>query len=396
MADATNSTDSPNLLDRWLAPKRAPGARSGDPSSTLILGSDGWRPMVKPAKNPQADAEFQAALKLFQLGNFAESEKQFAKIAKDRKGTPWGETGQYYLAETQYQRKNYVHAHDSFERLLKDYVATDYRDKAVSREFAIAQLWMLQDDPKAPKDKLIPWYGHFTGGLPLIDVQGSLLQALEHVRQNDPKGPLADRASLEIADHYMKHRDYESASMYYDQFIMEYPKSPFLQQVQLAAIDARMKGYLGPDYDASGLEKAREGVRKTMKTFPERQEGFEKLYHTLDVINAQEAEKTFKDGMYYKRVGKVASAEYYFGKIPQRWPNSEWALKAKTELAQLAKMPRKPSKPSKIIIPPGSIDPFGSTGRGMGGMGMGMGGMGMGMGGMGMGGMGMGGMGGMM
>ena len=43
-------------------------------------------------------------------------------------------------------------------------------------------------------------------------------------------------------------------------------------------------------------------------------------------------------------------------------------FQAKTELAQLAKMPRTSSKPSKIIIPPGSIDPFGSTGRGMGGM----------------------------
>jgi len=394
MADATNSTDSQNLLDRWLTPKRTPGTGSGDPSSTLILGSDGWRPMVKPAKNPQADAEVQAAVKLFQVGKFAEAEKQFAKIAKDRKATTWGETGQYYLAETQYQRKNFVAAHDNFERLIKDYTsASDYRDKAVSREFAIAQLWMLQEDPKAPRDKLIPWYGHFNGGLPLIDTQGSLLQALEHVRQNDPSGPLADRASLEIADHHMRHRDYDTAAMYYDQFMTDYAKSPFLQRVQLAAIDARMKGYLGPDYDASGLEKARDLVRKTIKTFPERQESFEGLFHTLDLINDQEAEKWFKDGMYYKKVGKVPSAEYYFGKIPQRWPNSPWSVKAKTELAQLAKMPRKPSKPSKIIIPPGSIDPFGSTGRGMGGM-PGMGGMGMG--GMGMGGMGMGGMGGMM
>ncbi len=92
---------------------------------------------------------------------------------------------------------------------------------------------------------------------------------------------------------------------------------------------------------------------------------------------------------------KVASAEFYFGKIPQRWPGSPWAVKAKVELAQLAKMPRTQSKPSKIMIPPGSTDPFGNGGGGMGGMGgMGMGGMGMG--GMGMGGMGMGGMGGMM
>jgi hypothetical protein len=137
------------------------------------------------------------------------------------------------------------------------------------------------------------------------------------------------------------------------------------------------------------LEKARELIKRTMQSFPEQQASFEKLYHTLDLINDAEAEKTYKDGIYYKRIGKVASAEFYLGKIPQRWPNSPWAVKAKTELAQLAKLPRKPSKPSKIIIPPGFTDPFGSGG--MGGMGMGMGGMGMG--GMGMGGMGMGGMG---
>jgi outer membrane protein assembly factor BamD (BamD/ComL family) len=388
MADATRSTDTPNLLDRWLTPKQTPGSPigRGDGSSTLVLGSDGWRPMMKPAKNPQADAELQAALKQFQIGKFADAEKQFAKIAKNRKGTPWGESGQYYLAETQYQRKNYVGAHENFERLMKDYTsATDFREKAVAREFAVAQLWMLQDDPKAPRDKRIPWYGHFDGSLPLIDVQGSVLQALEHVRQNDPAGPFADRASFEIAQHHMKHRDYESAAMYYDQFAAEYPRSPLLQQAQHGAIDARLKGYFGPEYDASGLAKAREGIRKTLKTFPERDASFEGLYHQLDVINAQEAEKTFTVGMYYKRVSQVPSAEYYFGKILHRWPDTEWAVKAKTELAQLAKMPRKPSKPSKIVIPPGSIDPFGSTGRGMG---MGPMGMGMGMGGMGMGGMG--------
>jgi TolA-binding protein len=388
MADVTTATDSQNLFDRWLTPRRAPGSKTDEPGSTLILGSDGWRPMVKPPKDPKAEAEFQAALKLFQQGNLAEAEKEFTKIAKDRKGSSWGEDGLYYLAETQFQRREYTAAHDSFEKLHKDYPATSYRDKLVSREYAIAQLWMAQDDPNAPKDKLIPWYGRFDGRLPIIDVQGSVLQALEHVRQNDPDGPLADDASLQIADHHMRHKDYDSAAIYYDQFMTEYPKSPYLQEVQHAAIDARLKGYLGPEYDSSGLEKVRVLVRKTMSTFPERQETFERLYHTLDVVNDAEAEKTFKIGMQYKHIKKISSAEYYFGKIPQRWPNSPWALKAKTELAALAKMPRTASMPKKIIIPPGGVDPFGGTMSGMG-MGMGM----MGMGGMGMGGMGMGGMG---
>jgi len=392
MADASSSMDSQNLFDRWLTPRRSPDAKpDGSASSTLVLGSDGWRPITKPPKDPKADAEVQAALKLFQQGKFAEAEKEYAKIAKNRKGSPWGETAQYYLAETQYQRGKYVDAHDNFEKLHATYPATDYLDKLVSREYAIAQLWTLQDDPKAPKDKLLPWYGHFDGSMPLIDTQGYALKALEHVRHNDPTGPLADDAALQIAEYYMNHHDYESAALYYDQFITEYNKSPYLQKVQHAAIDARLKAYLGPEYDSSGLEKARQLVQKTMKTFPEQQASYEGLYHTLDVINNADAEKIFLTGTYYKRVGKVASAEFYLGKIPQRWPNSPWSVKAKAELAQLAKMPRTPSKPSKIMIPPGSSNMMGG-GMGMGGMGMG----GMGMGGMGMGGMGMGGMGGMM
>ncbi len=393
MADVSGAADSQNFMDRWLAPRRGPISSSDSSGSTLILGSDGWRPVAKPPKDPKAEAEFQAALKLFQQGKLPEAEKEFARIAKNRKGTAYGETGQYYVAETQFQRKKYVDAHDSFEKLHADYPATDYLEKLVSREFEIAHLWLKQSDPKTPPDQVIPWYKRFSGTLPLIDTPGYAVKALEHVRHNDPSGDLADDAAMEIADFYLKHRDYESASIYYDQFLTDHAKSPLLQQVLHSAIEARMKAYLGPEYDGSTLEKARELVKRNMQSFPEQQASFENLYHTLDLINDAEAEKTYKDGMYYKRRGKVASAEFYLGKIPQRWPNSPWAVKAKTELAQLAKLPRKPSKPSKIIIPPGFTDPFssgGMGGMGMGGMGMvGMGGMGMGMGGMGMGGPGM-------
>jgi outer membrane protein assembly factor BamD (BamD/ComL family) len=393
MADAASYSDSQNLLDRWLTPRPDAGANSRDKSSTMILGSDGWRPVVKPARDPVADAEYQAVEKLFQQGRFAEAEKGFAKIAKSRKGSPWGENSQFYLAESQFQQKKYVNAHDSFELLHKDYPANAYMEELVSREYAIAQIWLAQCDPTTPKEKLLPWYNRFTGTLPVIDTAGSGIKALEHVRMNKSDDPLAERASYEMGNYYMKHHDYESASVYYEEFIHDYTKSPLLEEVQHLAIDARMRAYEGPDYDASGLEKARDLVRRTGDAFPERQANFEGLYHTLDLINDAQAEKTFKQAEYYKRVHKVASAEYYFGKIPRRWPNSVWAEKAKGELAQLAKLPRTPSKPTRIIIPPGASDPFGSS-SGMGGMGgMGMGGMGMG--GMGMGGMGMGGMGGM-
>jgi outer membrane protein assembly factor BamD (BamD/ComL family) len=385
MADVTGSAGSDRLLDRWLTPRKSPSGKDPDKSSTLILGSDGWKPMAKPAKDPAAEAEFNAAHTLFEQGKLAEAEKEFARIAKKRKGTPVAEDCLFYLAETQFQRQKFVDAHDSYEKLKKEHPATEHMDKLVSREYEIAQLWFAQADPKAPREKRIPWYGRFDGRLPFIDAQGSALKALEHVRQNDPLGPLADDATMGIAQYYMTHNDYESASIYLEQFLNDHHKSPLLRDAQLAAIDARLKGYRGPDFDAAGLEKARTIIRKTMEDPAIQQTSTsEKLYHTLDVINEAEAEKTYKDGAYYKKIGKVASAEYYLGKLPRRWPNSPWSVKAKADLAELAKLPRTPSKPSRIIIPPGASDPFGGGGMGggMGGMGGpmgGMGGMGMGM-----------------
>src|SRR5262245_35364869 len=131
MADASGGpAASTNLFQRWLTPRGNPTLKSAEPpTSTLVLGSDGWRPLAKPAPDPEADAEFQAALKLFQQGKLEEAEKQFATIAKKRKQTTWGENAQFYVAECQFQREKYVAAHDSYEKLYADYPATNYKDK---------------------------------------------------------------------------------------------------------------------------------------------------------------------------------------------------------------------------------------------------------------------------
>ena len=164
-------------------------ASDGSAPSTLILGSDGWRPIAKTPKDPKADAEFEAAKKLFEQGKFAEAEKA---ICQDRQG-PQGDAlgrdrpvlpGRDAISARKIRRCS----RQLRETLTTIYPATDYREKLVSREFAIAQLWNLQYDPNAPKDKLLPWYRRFDGGLPIIDTSGYALKALEHVRHNDPTG----------------------------------------------------------------------------------------------------------------------------------------------------------------------------------------------------------------
>jgi outer membrane protein assembly factor BamD (BamD/ComL family) len=370
--------DEGSLLTRWISPKKP---KPGDPNlpPALVLGPGGWAPR-KVAPNPEADEELQAAVKLFQQDKLDEAEPAFAKIAKKRKNAPWGEKAQFYLAETQFQRNKLVAAHTSFEELVNTYPGTSYLEKVVAREYVIGEAWLSIYDPNAKPEDQMSWRDRFTGRRPFIDTNGNALSVLEHVRHNDPTGPLSDDAVLQIADYHFMAQDYESATMYYDQLIKDHPKSPYVQRAQLASIDAKMKGYLGPDYDGTGLEEARELVKQTMIMYPERQASTEEpLLHTLDLISDQQAERAFHRAEYYRRTGHVTSAEYYFAMIPYRWPKSPWAGKAKTQLAQLAKLPRKEAEPSKMMASPGGTDPFGGAFGNNGMSGMGMGGMGMGM-----------------
>lgn len=399
------------LLDRWVNPGRSGlGSASGAWDRVLAAvgaGKPGPKAVEDPKVSAAADAEFEQVEQLFRQGDFANAEIGFARIARRRKNTNWGEKALYYLAETQFQRGRYLATTDTLEELAKTYPSTKYLERLAEREYQIAETWLAAASPvaaavqpggadkdkapnanantnaDAPRDDAVrsastdsSWRDKFNGRMPLVDSGGHAVRVFEHVRHHDPTGPLADKAALKIADYYFGLKDYESASMYYDQLIRDHPKSPLLQRALIAGIDAKMRGYYGPDYDGDGLEKAREQIKQALALFPENGELQADLTHRLDLINDQEAERAFRLGSFYQRVSKAAAAEFYYGKVMARWPESPWAEKAKSQMAMLAKMPRTETLPSKIMTRPGSTDPLlnGTPGLGFGGLGQGGGG----------------------
>ena len=163
-APASDKLEEPRtLIQRWLNSKsddtnddNTPKLPTSNSPSTLILGSDGWRPMLKPQKNPEAEKEFDEAHKLFMQGKLNEAETAFTKIAKNRKGTHYGEKSQFYVAEIQYQQKKYVRANDSYEKLFADYPGTELLDKLVSREYSLAQMWLRKVTPRRSPTRSSP------------------------------------------------------------------------------------------------------------------------------------------------------------------------------------------------------------------------------------------------
>ncbi len=415
--DDPTSEPQPKQKDATAEPGTAKG---------LVLGPDGWK-LPKAAKIPEADAEMADAEALYQQGNFSKAESALTKIAKKRKGNQYGEKAQYLIAESLYQRGKLVAARDAYELLIKDYPGTQYLDQLVRREYTIALTWLGQakpatdkpagpdggdkpadpskpgDDPSvtqtaglngptanpmntlrrdtAPPPEVsaaadVSSVGsRFDGRQPLVDTGSHAVKLLENIRLHDPQGPFADDAAIKMADHYKSVGDYEQAAYYFEQVVTDHPKSPLLQKAQRESIECRLKSYIGPEYDGESLEKARNMVKQTMVNFPERRTGAsddkDELYKALDIISEQEAARAFKKAEWFESVRRPTSAEYYYGLVQARWPNSTWAGKAKARVGKLALVPRKEALPSKIMSAPGSGDPYGSAAGGGGMTGMG-------------------------
>lgn len=386
--------DQRGPIARLLTPEHAP-ARANDPEVVQVA--------LPPPSHPEVEEQFRAAENLMQEGKLDEAERLLAGLQrKSERGTlgklfnpldpakpdpkrglfgerkrqsAWGEKALFLLAETQFRRGKLVAANDTLVKLLTQYPGTSYLDQAVQREYDIAVAWLDAINPQSPPEKREQWNDRLTGRLPAIDVSGHALQVLEHVRHHDPTGPLADDAVMRIADHHYQHGAFEEAALYYDQLITDHPKSALLQTAYERTIDAKMKAYEGPDYDVSGLEKAREQIQHATTLFPERRASTsDDLAHKLDLLQDQQAEITFRRGEFYKQTGYPGAAELCFGEVKARWPQSEWASKAEAELQIIAKMPRKKVEPSKIMTRPGAVDPFaGGLGSAAGG-GAGLGG----------------------
>jgi len=384
----------------WLARFLRPQVKASNPNpdSTLILGSNGWSlPVQTP--NPEAEAALKAAGQLVEKGDLAGAEAAYAAILKkhqtkitdpDAVGVAalfakkrikrdwWAQEAQFQMARVQQMRGNLVKANDSYEVLMRDWPGTRHTDEVVQAEYEIAQTWLIAADPDAPAEKQAKLADRFKGKYPLLDLKGNALAVLEHVRHHDSTGPLADKAVLQIADAHYADESYEEAAIHYDQLVTNHPKSPLVQHAQIASIDSKIKSYMGPDYDSDGLEQARETIKQTMTMFPERAVSHsDNLYRTLDLINDQDAERTYKIAEHYQWTGKATAAEFYFSEIPARWPKSPWAKLAKVQLEKVAKMPRKETLPSRIMSLPGSTDPItgGGGAAGLGAMGGSPGGM---------------------
>ncbi len=288
-----------------------------------------WKKMVGRGPNePVARKALADADARFREGDYPQAIKKY-KVAIDRwPDSVIEEDAMWQLAESYFFTDQYPKAEDQYDELVKKYANTKYLDRIAQRQFVIAQYWVALDD-KTHIPTIVP--NLLDRSRPLFDTRGRALKAYDHVRINDPRGPLADDSIMAQANAHFLDRQWLDADYFYGLLRTEYPDSDFLLQAHLLGIQAKLRAYQGPLYEGSSLDEAEILADQVLVQFPDQlsRDEEDRVQDTRAEIAAQQAMRHWRRAEFYAKGKHYSSARVYYAMIARDYP--------KTQLAQAAR-----------------------------------------------------------
>jgi outer membrane protein assembly factor BamD (BamD/ComL family) len=93
-------------------------------------------------------------------------------------------------------------------------------------------------------------------------------ELLIRVQERLPGSRLAERAGIELADHYYRIRELKLAAEAYELFMQNFPLSSYRAKAMQRRVFANIARFKGPRYDAAALADAATLIRRFMSLYP--------------------------------------------------------------------------------------------------------------------------------
>jgi len=151
---------------------------------------------------------------------------------------------------------------------------------------------------------------------------------LEKIDQRWPGSDLAAAALMRKAAYYFDCRQFLEAQHAYQTVVDNYQKNACYERAMLYNGRATHAQYIGPRYDTNCLSEALIRYEQYCQNFPEQAENY-KIKQTMQLIRIQQAGKDFSIADFYWRTGKKQAAREYWADICQKYPETDWAVKAR-------------------------------------------------------------------
>jgi outer membrane assembly lipoprotein YfiO len=239
-------------------------------------------------------------------------------------------------AQAEMDRGNYSKANDRFNEQMDQYRNGEYFDRAIQRQYQIADAFL-----KGRKIKAM-WMFRVSG----ID-KG--IEILNGIADRTPGTVIAEKSLLRVADHHYDAGQVVQAVEAYDHYIKTFPQSPRrrMGHAMLRAARARYAQYRGEAFDDTPLTDAQQRFMIYLDRYPE-DANKANVPMVLSQIKNALVRRYFSAGKFYKRIGRPTASIFYFRKVIEQDSGSQLAKKAQEELNKLGAAPARTPKAQPV------------------------------------------------
>lgn len=202
-----------------------------------------------------------------------------------------------------------------YEEVIKNFPGTEQFTLAIERELDIGVRYLA-----GLRRKFL--------GLRIDNARSIGEELLMRVQERLPNSRLAERACIELADHYYRSRDLKMAAEVYAVFVTNYPESQYRQKAMQRLIYANIGRFKGPRYDASGLIEAEALIEDFSQTFPAEAENAGLNDALVARLDESAAAQMLDTARWYLRRDDPVSARLTLRRLIRRHPAAVAAVRA--------------------------------------------------------------------
>ncbi|HOF17545.1 MAG TPA: outer membrane protein assembly factor BamD [Phycisphaerae bacterium] len=328
----------------WLAVATLWGLSSGttlraDEPARRELVNGQWVTVTPPAPGTP-DGELAILRRLVEQGKNPQAVRAAKKFLEKWPAEKQAEEALLLAGQAEMSQKRLFQAYEWFEKQLARFPAGPLSERALLREFEIAERFLAGEKRVAL-------------GFIRLDAEDEGLDILTRIAEHVPGSALAEKAMLRIGDHqYAKFR-WDKAVEGYDQFARLFPKSDKYPYARLQAARATLASYRGVKFDETPLIEAEKRFEQFAQAHPAEAAQAD-VARTLQQIALRRAEKIYETGTFYERVHRPSSAVFYYRQVMAQYPASQYAAQARQDLARLGERaaPAPASQPAPTEEPP--------------------------------------------
>jgi tetratricopeptide (TPR) repeat protein len=281
----------------------------------LDLQTDDWV-LEKTPNLGSKEAQLAAAKKALAMKNYQEAMRLSAIWIERNKYDPLLAEAHLIHGDALFAQKFYYEALFDYEFVARDFYGTKEEIYANEKELEIAIMF-------ANGMKRLNW------GLRISDATDEAEELLIRIQERLPNHPLAETAAMELADLYFRTSQMRLANMMYLLFLENFPRAPkeLTNKAEAKLVFTRLATYKGPSFDDTGLNDAKQELRRLEVINPSLAEEINSN-GLIARIEESLGQKLLKTAQWYLKINEYVACEFTVRRLLQQHQDSSASIEA--------------------------------------------------------------------